>query len=196
MPLPRSPRLPGFAATLLIGLGAGWFAASSRVPTVRATMGGGGDRYGDYAVLAAPVALDYDEQTKIQSPRDAVFFLDYRAARLLATIPTIKQTASGTQIIEGFAERDLAADFRLGESAAAPHFVMTAGSLGAKGTTWSPLFVFETGSRQVAVYRVQPLSSGKNSVPKFDLLEVRPYLGEPTLPELPADPAAASRPTP
>lgn len=195
MDRPRSTRLPGLATTLLIGLGIGWFAASSRTPTLHAMISGA-DRFNESVVLAAPIAQDYDERTKIQVPQDALFFLDYRAGRLLATIPALKQSASGTQVIEGFAERDLAADFRI-DGSLTPHFVMTAGSLGAKGTTWSPLFVFETVSRQVAVYRVQAQSSSKKSPAKFDLLEVRPYLGEPTLPDLPTEPVAPpTRPIP
>ena len=180
----RSRRLPGFAATLLLGLAVGWFAASHRAPVARA-VAGGADRFGDYAVTTATINIDYDDSSKIQAPQEAVFFLDYRAARLLTTIPSLKQTPGGTQIIDGFAERDLAADFKLGESSPKPHFVMTSGSYGAKGARWAPLFVFETMSRQVAVYRVQSQSVGRVTQPKFDLLEVKSFGGATPLPELP-----------
>jgi len=184
MNAPQTRRLPGFAATLLVGLSVGWFAASYRLPAAKA-LSGGADRFGDYAVTTATIAMDYNEQTKIQAPREAVFFLDYRGARLLSTIPTLKQSPSGTQIIDGFAERDLTDDFKLGEGGPVPHFVMTSGSFGANGANWSPLFVFETVSRQVAVYRVQTQSVGKVVKPKFDLLEVKSFVANPTLPELP-----------
>ncbi len=167
-------RLPGFAATLLVGLGVGWFAANTRTPVARA-WSGGADRSGDYAVTTATVAMEYNEQTKIQAPREAVFYLDFRAARLMATIPVLKQAMAGTQVIDGFAERDLLADFKLTEAGPKPHFVMTSASFGANGVPWSPLFVFETVSRQVAVYRVQSHSVGKVVQPKFDLLEVRSF---------------------
>ena len=179
-----SRRLPGFAATLLIGLTAGWLAGGFRSPVARA-VSGGADRFGDYATTTATVTIDYDDSSKIQAPQDAVFFLDYRAARLLVTIPTLKQSTGGTQVIEGFAERDLVSDFKLGESSPKPHFVMTSGSYGAKGARWSPLFVFETVSRQVAVYRVQPQSVGNKTQPKFDLLEVKSFATNQPLPELP-----------
>ena len=182
MPTPQSRRLPGFAATLLLGLGVGWFAATSRTPAAKG-LSGGADRFGDYAVTTATIAMDYDEATKIQAPQEAVFFLDYRAARLLTTIPTLRQTTSGTQIIDGFAERDLASDFKLGDSSPKPHFVMTSGSYGAKGARWAPLFVFETVSRQVAVYRVQHQSVGKVVKPKFDLLEVKSFAPSPAVPD-------------
>ncbi len=167
-------RLPGFAATLLVGLAVGWFAGNSRTPVAKA-WSGGADRFGDYAAATATIATDYNERAKIQGSQEAVFFLDYRGGRLLATIPILKQSSSGTQIIEGFAERDLIADFKLNESAPKPHFVMTSASFGANGVPWAPLFVFETGSRQVAAYRVQSHSVGKVVQPKFDLLEVKSF---------------------
>ena len=192
MTTPRPRQLPDFAATLLIGLGVGWFAATQRPPVLKA-MSGGADRAGDYAVTTATVAMEYNERTKIQAPQEAIFYLDYRGARLLATIPSLKQAATGTQVIEGFVERDLASDFKLGESAATPHFVMTAGSFGANGAGWTPMFVFETVSRQVAVYRLQPQTVGRKFQPKFDLLEVKSFAASPD-PEVPGGAGAADPP--
>ena len=197
MNLDPNRRLPGFAATLLVGLAVGWGVANFRSPSVKA-FSGGADRFGDYAVTTATIAMDFNERTKIQAAQEAVFFLDYRGARLLATIPMLKQSQTGTQIIDGFAERDLAADFKINEGGPVPHFVMTSGSFGANGANWSPLFVFETVSKQVAVYRVQPHSVGKTVQPKFDLLEVRSFATAPTLPDLPgggnpAEPGAGNR---
>ena len=184
MSIPQPCRLPGFAATLLLGIVGGWVAANHRIPTARA-YSGGADRVGDYAVTTAPVMLEYNERTKIQAPQDALFFLDYRAARLVMTIPNYRQINGKTQLIDGFTGRDLVADFKLGESSPQPHFVMTAGALGAKGVGWAPLYVFETTSRQVAVYRVEQLAIGAKSKPKFELLEVQSFAPTDPLPTLP-----------
>ena len=196
MTAPRPPRLPGFVVPLLLGAGIAWFAAGARPPGhgLKAASGGS-DRFGDYATTTATIALEYDESTKLQAPQEAVLYLDYRAARLLATIPTLKQTSTSTQVFDGFASRDLAADFKLGDSGPKPHFVMTAGSFGAKGARWAPLFVFETASRQVAAYRVQPQSVGKVVQPKFDLLEVKSFAAATPDPASGDDdgPAGASR---
>ena len=140
---------------------------------------------GDYAVTTAPIMVEYNERTKIQAPQDALFFLDYRAARLVMTIPNYRQINSKTQLLDGFSERDLVADFKLGETSAQPHFVMTAGALGAKGIGWAPLYVFETTSRQVAVYRVEQMAIGTKSKPKFELLEVQSFAATDPLPDLP-----------
>ena len=50
---------------------------------------------------------------------------------------------------------------------------MTTGSLGTYSDGWAPLFVFETTTNQVAIYRVQQRVVGTNSRPRFDLVEVR-----------------------
>lgn len=191
----QTRRLPGLAATLLLGLGAGWLAANPRGPTLKA-MTGGVDRFGDYAATSVTVATADDEATKAQASKEAVVFLDYKGGRLLATIPSYKQTVTRTQIIDGFAERDLAADFRL-DDRSTPHFVMTAASIGDKSVRWTPLFVFETATRQVAVYRIEAGSQtpGSRPKPRFDLLEVRSIAGDAPLPDLPAEsgPAAGRR---
>jgi len=44
------------------------------------------------------------------SPLDALYFLDYKGGRLLATVPTYQQTDSSTHLIEPFSERDLVSD--------------------------------------------------------------------------------------
>ncbi len=174
----RQRRVPHML-TLVAGLAIGWAMSGQRPLTVHA---GGGDRYGDYAVATGTVAVQYDERSKIQSAQEAIYFLDYRGARLLATIPTYRQALNKTQVIESFTERDLAADFKLDvTNGPAPHFVMTAGSLGYYGNGWSPLFVFETTTKQVAVYKVQPQSVGTKSSAKFELLEVKPWTGLPAL---------------
>lgn len=161
------------AVTLTIGLAMGWTLAHIRSPTARAV---GGDRYGDYTLAAGPVSLQYNELTKTQAAQDAIYFLDYRGARLLATVPILRQTNSGSQLIDGFVERDLAADFKIDlERGPAPHFLMTPGSLGAYGDGWAPMYVFETTTRQVAVYKIAPQSVGARSQSRFELLELKSF---------------------
>jgi hypothetical protein len=166
------------AVTLGIGLAMGWGLANHRPPVVKA---GGGDRYGDYSLTSGPVAIQYNDRTKTQAPQDALYYLDYRGARLIATVPVQRQSAQGSQMIEGFVERDLTADFKLDdEKGANPHFLMTPGSLGAYGEGWAPLYVFETTTKQVAVYKLQPQAIGSKS--KFELMEVKSFASLPALP--------------
>ncbi len=170
------------AVTLTIGLALGWALANHRPPVVRA---GGGDRYGDYSLTTGPVAIQYNEQTKTQATQDALYFLDYRAARLVATVPVQRQSTKGSQLIEGFVERDLMADFKIDtERGVNPHFLMTPGSLGAYGEGWSPLYVFETTTKQVAVYKLQAQAVGTKSS-KFELLEIKSFAELPSLPTAP-----------
>ena len=170
------------AVTLTVGLALGWGLANHRPPAVKA---GGGDRYGDYSLTTGPVAVQYNERNKTQATQDALYFLDYRAARLIATVPVQRQSSRGSQMIEGFVERDLMADFKVDHDRGAnPHFLMTPGSLGAYGEGWAPLYVFETTTKQVAVYKLQPQAVGPQ-VLEFELLEIKSFA---KLPALPPDP--------
>ena len=67
--------------------------ASLRPAPLRA---GAGDRSGESIVATGPVLVRYDEGVKSPMPLDAVYFLDYKAGRLLATIPTYRQSATST----------------------------------------------------------------------------------------------------
>ena len=171
------------ALTLTIGLALGWASSNQRPPAAKA---GGGDRYGDYSLTTGPISLRYNEQTKTQASQDALYFLDYRGAKLLATVPMQRQSAQGSQWIDGFVERDLTADFKVDlERGVNPHFLMTPGSLGAYGDGWAPLFVFETTTKQVAVYKLQVQTVGVKASSRFELLEIKSYA---TLPPLPTSP--------
>jgi hypothetical protein len=166
------------AVTLTIGLALGWVLANHRPPAVRAV---GGDRYGEYSLATGPIATQYNAATKIQATQDALYFLDWRAGRLRATIPVLRQSAAGSQLIDGFVERDLAADFKVDlDRGSNPHFLMTPGSLGAYGEGSAPLFVFEMTTRQVAVYKLKVQTSGNQGMARFDLLEIKPYAPMPT----------------
>jgi hypothetical protein len=172
-------RIPTIVS-LTIGLALGWAMSSHRPPAAKA---GGGDRYGDYSLTSGPIAIQYNERSKIQATQDAIYFLDYRGAKLLATVPVQRSSTSGSQMIDNFVERDLIADFKVDvDRGVNPHFLMTPGSLGAYGEAWAPLFVFETTTKQVAVYKLQVQSIGTKSSSKFELLEIKSYV---TLPPLP-----------
>lgn len=159
---------------LMTGISFGWMLAISRPAPMRASAG---DRSGGYILATGPVMVGYDNTSKAPIPLDAVYFLDHRSGRLLATVPSYRQTGTKLQFIEGFAERDLVADFKLDVNGGAePRFLMTTGSLGQFSSGWSPLYVFEVSTGQVAVYRIQAsLTPGRTSQPRFDLLELCSY---------------------
>lgn len=138
----------------------------------------GGDRLGEMIMVTGPVMVRYDEATKAPIPLDALYILDYKGGRLLASLPTFRQSNVSTTIIESFAERDLAADFKLDlDRGPRPHFLMTTGSLGPYTAGWAPLYVIETTSRQLGVYRLQVQKTiGSSTRPKFELLQMRPYV--------------------
>jgi hypothetical protein len=162
------------ALALLLGLGMGLALASLRPISLHA---GASDRSGESIVATGPVLVRYDEAVKGPIALDAVYFLDYKGGRLLAAVPAYQQTNTSTRLIESFSERDLVADFKLDlETGPRPRFLMTTGSLGPYNDGWSPLYVFETNSSQVAIYRMQvQLTIGKTSRPRFDLVEVRSF---------------------
>ena len=165
-------RIP-IAIAITTGLTLGWAVASYRLPVAGAK---GGERLGDYSLATGPVLLQYNERTKTQADQDAIYFLDYRGGRLLATVPVQRQTPGESRLLDGFIERDLVADFKVDlERGAAPRFLMTTGSLGAYGEGYAPLFVFETTTGQVAVYKVKTQTIGTKSSSKFELLEIRSF---------------------
>jgi hypothetical protein len=168
---------------LTVGLVLGLTFAGGRTLRLRAS---GSDRSGEAAVVSGPVAIRYDETNKIQSPQDALYYLDYQAGKLLATIPTFRQTVDSTRYLEPFAQRDLVTDFKIDlDNGPRPRFLMTTGQLGTFGGGWAPLFVFETTTGQVGVYRIQQLTVGTKNQLKFELLELRP-ISQPVESAIPA----------
>jgi len=162
------------ALTLITGVALGWAFSSLRPTPLRA---GAGDRSGESIVATGPVIVRYDEGAKAPIPLEAIYLLDYKAGRLLATVPSYQQSASSTHIVDTFIERDLAADFKLDlDTGQSPHFLMTTGSLGPYTAGWAPLYVFETNSHQLGVFRIQlQQSTAKSSRPRFELVELRSY---------------------
>ena len=160
-------------AILAAGLAAGWILASAPKPALRAE---GGDRWGESILTTGPIQVRYHDGLKVQVAQDAVYYLDYKSGRLLAALPTYRQSVTGAGVLENFAERDLVADFKIDlENGPKPHFLMTTGALGTYVDGWSPLYVFESTTSQVAVYRVQQQIVGASSHPRFELLEIRSF---------------------
>ena len=161
------------AVVLLVGLSAGWCLSLVRPVRLHA----GGDRQGETILTTGPVLVRYDEATKSPIALDALYILDYKAGRLLASLPTYRQSTSSTTIVESFVERDLVADFKLDlDTGARPRFMMTTGSLGPYTAGWAPLYVVETTSNQLGVYRIHlQETSGKSSRPKFELIQLKSY---------------------
>src|SRR4051794_8921426 len=166
-------RLPG-ALSLMVGVAIGWALAHAPSPrsVVRAS---GGDRWGDSILTTGPIDVRYSEGRKVQIAEDAIYYLDYKGGRLLATVPSFQQSTGPAKMLGQFAERDLVADFKIDvDNGARPHFLMTTGSIGIYGEGWSPLFVFEATTNQVAVYKFVQQMVGNVSRPRFELVEIRP----------------------
>jgi hypothetical protein len=164
----------GIVLALGVGVVLGWLASGFQARPIRA---GAVDRAGECIVATGPVLVQYDEGTKAPLPLEALYLLDYKGGRLLATVPSYRAEGAKTQIIDAFAERDLVADFKLDlDGGARPRFLMTTGSLGRYTAGWAPLYVFETTTGQVAVYRMQVGQSyGSPTSTQFELVEVRRY---------------------
>ncbi len=175
-----SARRARVAAVLLpiLGVVVGWIIASlASLRPASVYAGGSSDRIGESAVVTGPVLIRYDESTKSALPLNAVYLLDYKTGRLVATVPSFRQTGTSAHVIDTFLERDLVADFKLDLSTGRnPHFMMTTGALGPFSAGWAPLYVFETTTSQLGVYRVQIQQTiGPTSRPRFDLIERRSY---------------------
>jgi hypothetical protein len=150
----------------------GWLLASLRPTPIRASAG---DRSGESVVATGPVMVRFDEGTKSAIPTDALYFLDYEGGRLLATIPTYRQTTKSVSLINAFEERDLVADFKVDlDTGPRPRFLMTTGSLGPYTEGWAPLYIIETTTNQLGIYRLQTQqTAGKPSKSRFELVELR-----------------------
>ncbi|WP_406699953.1 hypothetical protein V5E97_14015 [Singulisphaera sp. Ch08] len=168
------PRKIPRAVILVIGLVIGW--GLDHLPrSGSVVLASGSDRAGESIVASGPVMLGYNDGKKVQIPLEAIYYLDYKGGRLLATIPSFKQSIGSAKLIDTFGERDLVADFKLNlDSGQRPQFLMTTGSLGTYSEGWAPLFVFETTTGQVAVYKVEQHMVGAKTTPKFELMEVHP----------------------
>jgi hypothetical protein len=152
---------------LVVGMFLGWIIAGGRTPTLFAH---GGDRRGESALLTGPISTEHNERLKVQITNDAIYYLNYSKGLLLTAVPSSQQTSAATNVLSEFAERDLVQDFQL-SAQAHPHFLMTTGTMGALSDGWAPLYVFETTTGQVGIYRVIPQATATSTKPVFQLLE-------------------------
>ena len=130
-------------------------AASKPDPGSTENKVGGMDHVGKSIMTTGPVLVRYDESTKAPIPLDALYILDYKARRLRASLPVYRKSPQSTTIIESFVERDLAADFKIDfDRGPRPRFLMSTGSLGPGTAGQAPLYVIETTSNQIGVYRL------------------------------------------
>lgn len=156
---------------LVLGIFLGWVLATMRPVPIRAS---GGDHSGESIVTTGPIMIRYDEGNKIQIPLEALYILDYEAGRLFGTVPSLRQTVKSSNYIGGIAERDLVADFKIDlDNGRKPHFLMTTGSLGTYGGGWSPLYVYENSTNQIAMYRIHEQTIGMRVNTRLELLEVK-----------------------
>lgn len=174
---PLRPRIPG-VLLLILGLLLGWGLASLHPISIHAS---GGDRSGESIVTTGPILIRYDEGNKVQIPLEALYLLDYKGGRLLGTVPWLQGTGTSSRYLGAFAERDLVTDFKLDlDHGPRPHFLMTTGALGSYSAGWAPLYVFETTTNQVAMYRITQQTVGTTARTRFELVELRSLAkGEP-----------------
>ncbi|MHC5536903.1 hypothetical protein ACYOEI_01360 [Singulisphaera rosea] len=166
--------IPG-ASIVVLGVVLGWVAAS--LPSPRAILkANAGDRWGESIMTTGPILERFVEGYKIQLAQDAIYFLDYKSGRLMATVPSFQQSTSNARLVDSFAVRDLVSDFKIDlDKGATPHFLMTTASVGIYNEGCSPLFVFESSTQQVGVYKVQQLTVGTVAQPKFELLQMKSF---------------------
>ena len=166
--------IPG-ASILALGVVLGSIAAC--LPSPQAILrANAGDRWGESIMTTGPILERFVEGYKIQLAQDALYYLDYKTGRLLATVPSFQQSTGSARLVDTFAERDLVADLKIDlDKGAQPHFLMTTGSVGTYNEGWAPLFVFEASTQQVAVYKVQQQTVGTVAQPKFELLQVKSF---------------------
>jgi hypothetical protein len=168
------PRLASIAVATA-ALGFGWLLAGGRGPAEA----GGGSRSGQSASVAGPVKVETGGAMqfgmgKIQAPLDAVYWIDYRGARLYASIPSSRKTAKEVQLLRDFAERDLVEDFSL-KPRDQPSFLMQAASLGGMGGGSSLLIVIEATSKQIGAYQAMPRANTLDGRPQFERLQLTSY---------------------
>ena len=136
-------------------------------------MAGGAARSGESISATGTFAIHHTPDKK-QIPLDAIYWIDYRTAKLYATMPEGSKTADAGKTISELSIRDLIVDFKLAPGIA-PHFLMSTASLGALGGGTSALLVIETTTKQIGVYWCYPKTIGLNAKPAFDLVQVRSY---------------------
>jgi hypothetical protein len=159
------------------GFAAGWLVAGASPRRVSA---GGGDRPDAATVATASIAVEANPKLGVQFSTDAVYYLNYTRGYLFAAVPMpTNRVGEAGRVLSDFAERDLLKDFEL-PAGSNPHFTMTSGQLGMVNSGVAPLYVFETTTGQLAIYRADPqVRGGGGTAPLLVLMERRsdPRLG-------------------
>jgi len=155
---------------------------------------GSGGRSGESISASGAFAVNQTPDRR-QVPLDAIYWIDYRTAKLYSTTPELSKTTANTRMVSEIAVRELIVDFKL-PPGVAPHFLMNTASLGALGGGSSALFVVETTTKQLAIYWCYPKTTGLNAKPEFELIQVRPYRAQTSRPDetLPVEAISASGP--
>ena len=169
MPWARSRSLSPAIVLFATGLTLGAMLMTASTPS--ALQARGHDRAGESIVVTGTISKMTDGKQQTQFEQEAIYLLDYKTGRLLASVPSTRVSAGGSEILSPFVERDLVKDFRLSPGTT-PHFLMTTATV-AEG--WMPLFVFETTTSKVASYRLVQQNVGAAARPRFELLEMRSY---------------------
>ena len=151
----------------------GWVASAVLLCTGSSAWAGGVSRTGESISVTGPFAI-HNTPDKRQIPLDALYWLDYGSAKLFATTPEVSKTSEMGGLTSEHSVRDLIADFRLPQGVT-PHFMMNCTSLGALGGGSSALVVIETSTKQLAVYWCVAKTTGLNTKPAFDLVQIRSY---------------------
>lgn len=142
-----------------------------------------GDRSG-YQVASGPILMVPDPGSRVLYPVEAVYYLDYRGARLMAMIPTgnasvptpatvspaMPDSAVRDRVNTACVARDLAADFAI-PAGVEPRFLMTVARQGFGNGGWAPLFVIEGSTNQAISYRVSSEMVGGVNRSKFVMLD-------------------------
>jgi hypothetical protein len=184
-------------AALAVGITVGW-ELSGRTPAFSSSQSSAG--VGESKIIAGSIAIQPNPSLKTNDYQDAVYYLDYRAGRLIVTIPPSLQSTTARRsmldrlslskqennnngskdpsFLDNRVERDLVKDFQIAPGSSA-NFLM---AVGQAGDVWSRLYVVETVSRKVATYRAEVRKVANASHPRFDLLDIRGFGDEHTPP--------------
>jgi hypothetical protein len=152
---------------LSLGLGAvagmiGMVLYQGTQPTVQARPN---DRFEDYVMCTGACAVN-PLNPRMPTPTDAVWMLDYRNGKLMATV--IDRNVGK---IAGWAEMDLASEFAISPKSNV-HFLMTTGNI---ATGQAALYVAETSTGKFGVYSLGPDVNAQTgvSIRRHDLTAFR-----------------------
>ena len=157
-----SSRMLWLAAGLLLGVLATALYLGQTQPVQAAN-----DRYEDYILCTGTVSSTLlGGRSKLNSPLDGVWLLDYRSGKLLGTVVERLQGK-----VLGWAELDLVTEFNIPPRHNV-HFLMTTGSI---SFNQAALYVAETTTGKFGVYTMAPRADGQPGlvIQRHDLVTFR-----------------------